>query len=479
MNLRVYFISLFLIIAFCQSAFANNADSKKPLYWIDPMEPTIHYDKPGKSRMGMAVVPIYADENQNNQGGTVIKIAPEVVNNLSMRTAVVNKGTMAQRIETVGYVNPDETAIGHIHTYAEGWVRKLMVKTVGERVTKGQLLLQLFSPILINAEEEFLIALTSGSGELASAAHKKLLTLGVSEKQIQRVRSNKKSDQLIDVYAQQNGFITELNIREGMRVTPETTIMSLTDLADVWLMAEIYENQASLIAVSEDVEARLASMPNTILKGHIDYVYPQVDQTTRTLKIRMRFDNPNNLVKPGMYANVSILAKPLQNVIAIPQEALIRTGQGDRVIVALGGGRFEPRIVTVASESGDQVIIASGLKPGEQIVTSAQFLIDSEANLKGALDRLTLPKTSANHNEVSKDQTAAASIIATGVIKAINLSAHNLKIAHNPIKELNWPAMTMDFAVATNVDLAHLKIGDTVEFTLSSKNDDYVITAIK
>lgn len=506
-----FIIFLFIIGTFFGATFAseNSNSSKKPIYWIDPMEPTIHYDKPGKSRMGMDVVPIYAEDNQASNGAPIVKIDPEVVNNLGVRIETVTKGTLLARVETVGYINPDENAISHVHTYTDGWVKKLMVKAAGEKVAKDQLLLQLYSPTLVNAEEEYLIALGTNN-ELTAAARKKLLTLGISEKQIARVQSNKKSDQLIDVYAPQAGIISELNIREGMQVNPNTTIMSLADLTNVWLMAEVYESQAQLVAVGVAAEARLTSMPDKILKGQVDYIYPQVDSTTRTLKIRLRFANPDNTLKPGMYANVSLLAKPIQDVISIPQEALIRTGQGDRVIVALGDGRFEPRIVTAGMESGDRIAIIAGLTPGEQVVTSAQFLIDSEANLKGVLERLTSPakntinKTevhsvqqttnnmssntetkkqltvnSAQDNKSKKSDEAAIDPVAFGTIKAVKAQEHQVKISHQPIKELNWPAMTMDFTVTNEVDLSQLKVGDAVQFNLQAKGDDFVISNIQ
>lgn len=476
---------IFIISGLFQLGIANEkmVTGKKILYWIDPMEPTVHYDKPGKSHMGMDVIPVYAEDETTNHPSSVIKISPAVVDNLGVRTAPVMQGDFAQNIETVGYINVDEDAISHVHTYTEGWVKKLFVKAVGDPVTKGQLIFQLYSPTLVNAQEEYLIALNTHQSDLIRASQKKLLALGISEKQIEHIKTVKKSDSLINIYAPQNGVVTELNIREGMQVTPEMTILSLADLTQVWLMAEIYESQASLVSVGQEADAQLSSLPGKILKGHVNYVYPQVDPTTRTLKIRLHFDNPDNFLKPGMYANISLLAKPKQNVMSIPQEALIRTEHGDRVIVSLGQGNFEPRVVIAGLESGNRVEIISGLKSGEQVVTSSQFLIDSEANLKGALDRLTaLPPLKTAIQTKTADNSSKdvkkTDIIGSGIIKAIQPAAHKLTISHQPISALHWPAMTMDFTVADNVDLSPLKPGSKIQFHLKKNGDEFVITSI-
>jgi len=500
-NFYMHMIKHILLIGFlvCMSglfqfsmADGNMTSHKKILHWIDPMEPTVHYGNPGKSRMGMDVVPVYADDATSSDKA-VVKISPAIVDNLGVRTEQVIQGDFTQRIETVGYINIDENTISQVHTYVDGWIRKLLIKAAGEKVAKGQLILQFYSPVLNEAQEEYLITLNDPSSHLTQAAHQKLLALGISENQIQQIKKSHQLNQLIDIYSPQNGIISELNVREGMQVTPSTTIMSLADLKDVWMMAEVYETQAQLVSAGQEAEARLSSLPGKILKGRIDYVYPQVDPTTRTLKIRLRFDNPDNQLKPGMYANISLLAKSKSNVISIPQEALIRTEQGDRVIVALGNGRFEPRIVTAGIESGNRIEITSGLKQGESVVTSAQFLIDSEANLKGALDRLTpvdppvntgsisqpnrtQSSSSATHQEVQKTD-----IVGVGVIKNVKVAEHQLTISHQPIRALQWPAMTMDFSVVKEIDLSQLKPGNTIQFHLKQNgqnSDEFFITSI-
>ena len=465
-----------ILIGRISGYFDKTTIEKKPLYWVDTMEPTVHYPGPGKSRMGMELTPVYPEEGQTADQS--VRISPTVINNLGVRTAQVQQGTLAKRIETVGYVEPNENKISHVHTYADGWIKKLIVKTVGEAVKEGQLLMQLYSPTLINAQEEYLIALGSHNQSLINASYKKLQTLHISEQQIQRLKKSRRAEQLVDIYAHQAGVVTALNVREGMRVTPDIEMMSLVDLSSIWMIAQIFEEQSLWVKVGELAEARLSAIPGKIWKGVVEYIYPQVDPTSRTLKIRFRFENPDGILKPNMYANVNIFTEPKENVLSIPMEALIRNSQGNRVIVALSEGRFQARSVTTGIESGDQVEILSGLKKGEKVVVSGQFLIDSETNLKAGLERLD---TSSNTSS-TKQATAEAdtSIESKGIIKALNASTYSLILQHEPIPALNWPDMTMDFAVDKNIDLNLFKIGDHVQFYLKKdKENNFVITEMK
>jgi len=361
---------------------------KKPLYWIDSMEPQIHYPGPGKSRMGMELVPVYPDEKKSTEESGAIHITSTVVNNLGVRTVLAQKGTLARGIETVGYIEPNENKIIHINPYAEGWIKSLVVKAVGEPVKKGQLIVQFYSPQLVNAQEEYLIFLDSKNQNLIKASYKKLLSLRVSEQQIQQLSQTRKANELINIYAPQDGIISALPVREGSRITPETEIMILVDLSNIWMIAQIFEDQASWVKVGETVEARLPAFPGKIWKGEIDYIYPEVDPMTRTLKVRFRFNNPEGLLKPNMYANIKLFGESKPNVLTIPMEALIRTSKGDRVVVSNDNGQFDVRPVSVGIESSDQVEILSGLTSGEKVVVSGQFLIDSESNLKSSFERL-------------------------------------------------------------------------------------------
>ncbi|MBI2791820.1 MAG: efflux RND transporter periplasmic adaptor subunit [Gammaproteobacteria bacterium] len=371
---------------------------KKALYWIDPMEPTIHYPKSGKSRMNMELVPVYSDD-QKLEDPNAVMISASVVNNLGIRVAPVKQGLLPRKIEAVTYIVPNENNIYHIHTYAEGWIKKLVVRAIGESVKQDQLLVQLYSPMLINAQEEYLSALASGNKQIIESSYKKLRTLKISESQIEHVKSIRKADQLVDIFSPQNGIINELNAREGMHVTPENEIMSLVDLSSIWMIAQIFENEASWVKEGQKAQVSFAAFPGKEWDGKVDYIYPEIDPMTRTLKVRFLFKNRDKILKINMYGNITLLAEPKQSALSIPLEALIRSSQGARVIVALKNGHFQVRTVKVGIESGDRVEILSGLKEGENVVVSGQFLIDSEANLKASSERLEFTPNEGNQQQ--------------------------------------------------------------------------------
>jgi len=361
-------------------------DKREILYWVAPMDPNYRRDQPGKSPMGMDLVPVYADA-ANRDAGTV-SIDPAVVENLGARTAKVERGPLWRRIDTVGYVAFDERRISHIHLRTDGWIETLSVKSNGERVKQGDLLFELYSPDLVNAQEEYVQALRGNNDYLRQASRERLEALGVSTGQIRQIEKNRRASQRVKVYASQDGIVDSLNVREGMYVKPATEVMALADLSSVWLLVDIFERQSDWVAPGQPAEVRLGYLPGRVWEGEVEFVYPTIDPKTRTLQARLRFDNPDEALKPDMYATVAIYAGPKQAVLSIPREALIKTGRGQRVILALGGGKFRAREVTAGIESGDFVEITSGLDEGDTVVTSAQFLIDSEASLRASFQRM-------------------------------------------------------------------------------------------
>lgn len=362
---------------------------RKILYWVAPMDPHYHSNKPGKSPMGMDLIPVYA--NQEAQDKDIVKISPQMVDNLGVRTAVVSLRTLPRIIDTVGYVTANEDHIEQVNLYTSGWIRKLYVNKTGESVKKGQVLADIYSPTLNNAQEEYLLALKNKDAALIHANEKKLVTLGVSPQQINRLKQTRKANKLIPLYVSENGIISSLNIREGMFVKPNTSLMTIEDLSNIWVIAEVFDNQANWVKEKQTAIATFSYLPGKVWQGQVDYVYPQLDPKTHTLRVRILFSNPDLALKPEMYANIKIFAKPVEKVLAIPHESLIRTGEGDRVILALGNGKFRAQAVSIGIESGNWVAVLSGLKAGDKIVTSAQFLIDSESNLEASLTRISSP----------------------------------------------------------------------------------------
>ncbi len=388
---------------------APESKEKKVKYWVAPMNPTYRRDEPGKSPMGMDLLPVYEGEEEDmDDEVSIVKIRPEVVNNLGVRTAKVERGPLWKRIGTVGYIDYDETRINHIHTRTEGWIEKLQVRAEGEEVKRSQLLFELYSPPLINAQEEYLQAIASGNRLLAAASKEKLSALGISKSQIDRLEKDKKVVQNINFYAPQSGVLINLGVREGMYIKPETQILSIANLDTIWLLAEVFERQANWVEVGQSAEATLPSMPGVIWKGTVEYIYPDLDPVTRTLRVRLRFDNSKEKLKPNMYSHVTIFSGEKKDVISIPREALIRDAHQQRVIKALGEGRFQAQEVISGMESGDWVEIISGLNEDDDIVISSQFLIDSESNLKASLNRMQaveddMSDHSMEHDEMNKE----------------------------------------------------------------------------
>ncbi len=360
---------------------------RKILYWVAPMNPNFRSDKPGKSPMGMDLVPVYADQKKP-AAAQGVRIDPRVVENLGVRTAPVQRGDLPRLIETVGYVTFDEDRLSHVHLRTSGWIEKLYFKSEGEPVHRGDVLFDLYSPELVNAQEEYLQAIRMGNAALRRASRERLRALGIGEGEIAHIRKSRQVRQLIPIRARQDGIIDRLKVREGMYVKPKDEVMMLADLSRVWLQVDVFERQSAWVKLGQPAQVRLPYMPGRVWRGKVTFIYPDIDPKTRTLRVRLRFDNQDGLLKPNMYADVRIAAAPRRNVLSIPREALIRTGNAERVIVALGNGRFDARPVVAGIESGDRVEIVRGLRENERVVTSAQFLIDSESSLQASMARM-------------------------------------------------------------------------------------------
>jgi Cu(I)/Ag(I) efflux system membrane fusion protein len=370
-----------------EPASAAKTGEREILYWQAPMDPSYRRDEPGKSPMGMDLIPVYAD---GAAGGDpdVVSIDPAIVNNLGVRTAEVEYGPLSRRIETVGYVRYDEDTVHHIHTRADGWIENLAVNTSGEPVTRGALLFELYSPTLVNAHEEYLAALQSRNTALHKASRARLASLGVTESEIRRLEEERTVRQRIPVVAKTDGVVAHLGVRHGMYITPATEVMSIAELDRVWVLAEVFERQSAWVRPGQRAEVELDYLPGERWQGTVDYVYPELDPTTRTLTIRLKFDNATEVLRPHMFARVTVYGTETGPVVHVPREALIRGGSADRVVTALGDGRFRARRVETGIEAGNRIEIRSGISAGDRIVTSGQFLIDSESNIDTSLARM-------------------------------------------------------------------------------------------
>ncbi|MEM8815126.1 MAG: efflux RND transporter periplasmic adaptor subunit [Pseudomonadota bacterium] len=367
-------------------ASAASSAERQILYWVAPMDPNFRRDAPGKSPMGMDLVPVYADEAGSRPG--VVSIDPAIASNLGVRTATAERSSLPRIVETMTHVAYDETTLKHVHTRVEGWIETLDVSAAGDPVRQGDLLFELYSPTLVNAQQEFLSALRSGNATLRGASRDRLAALGMTGADIAELERDRKVKQRVRFVAETDGVVAMLGVRNGMFVTPETDALSIAALDSVWVFAEVLERQATWVAAGQLAELRFEALPGERFETQVEYVYPELDPISRTLRLRLRVENPGRALRPNMLGRARIAGRETWPIVHVPREAVIRGGRGSRVVVALGDGRYESRRVLAGIESGDRLAVRRGLAEGETVVVSGQFLIDSESNVDTALSRM-------------------------------------------------------------------------------------------
>lgn len=452
---------------------ATHSDEKIPLYWVAPMDANYRRDKPGKSPMGMDLVPVYDDGGKGpDEGPGTIRISPDVINNLGVRTAIASYQSVQTEINTVGYVAYDEDKLVHIHPRVQGWIEKLYVKAIGDPVKRDQALYEIYSPELVNAQEELLLAINRKNNSLIRAAENRLTALQLPKSAINQLKKSKQVQQTITFYAPQDGVVENLKIREGYYVKPGSTLMSIGDLSEVWVEAEVFERQAGQVKTDTPVTMTLDYLPGKKWQGQVDYIYPTLDAKTRTVKVRLRFKNEDGIFKPNMFAQIAIHTKGDEQALLIPKEALIRTGNQDRVVLALGEGSFKSITVSVGRFDSENVEILEGLNEGQSIVSSAQFLLDSESSKSSDFKRMS---------QVDAKNSAAvpSSVWVSAYIESMMADNHMLSLTHDPIPEWSWPEMTMDFTVADAVDISELENGMNLHVEVTKTSDgNYQISNI-
>jgi Cu(I)/Ag(I) efflux system membrane fusion protein len=368
------------------------ATQDAPSYWYDPMHPSTHFDKPGKSPfMDMQLVPKYADRAGSDGSGAPtrsIEIDPRVVQTLGIRLATVEQGSLARVVDTVGLVAVDEHRIEAIQVREPGWVERLDVRAVGDSVRRGQLLAGIYSPDLLATQQELLIARGAHDPTLIEAARRRLGLFGLSDVQIARIEKTGEAERRVDYYAPFDGYVMELGARQGAAVEPGATLFQLANLSSVWMIAEVPEAQAAWVKTGSPAEAQVPALPGERFNGKVDYLYPELTQATRTLKIRVVINNPDRHLRPGMFATAHLRGSTQESVLTVPTEAVIKTGTRSVVIVADDATHFRPAVVRVGAEHDGRSQILEGVHVGQSVVASGQFLIDSEANLRSAFDDL-------------------------------------------------------------------------------------------
>ena len=371
------------------------AAEKKPLYWYDPMKPEVKFGAPGKSPfMDMQLVPRYAEAGAAPGGSDEVQIDPRMVQNLGVRTSKVRRGSLASSLETVGVVMANERGYTTVESRVSGWVERLAVRAVNDPVRRGELLAEIYAPELLAAQQEFLLAVSTGDASLVAASKSRLGFLGLNTSQIAQLARSHQSTRRVSLFAPADGYVMELGVREGAQVAPGMALFKLADLSSVWVSAEVPEALAAQAVEGAPVQVRLAAFPGEVFKGKVDFIYPELTAATRTLKLRAVLANRERKLRPGMFAQLSLGAGTAKTALLVDTPAIIQKGGQALVLVADGGGRFKPTLVSTGAERGGQTEILSGLEEGAEVVVSGQFLIDSEANLSGVLERFA-PATPA------------------------------------------------------------------------------------
>jgi Cu(I)/Ag(I) efflux system membrane fusion protein/cobalt-zinc-cadmium efflux system membrane fusion protein len=408
---------------------SGGSDPDKPVgerkikYWVAPMDPTFIRDEPGKSPMGMDLVPVYEDQAAS---GSIISVDPVTSQNMGVRMALVTRKDLSRTIRTVGLIGYEEQKQFSINSKVDGWVERLHVNETGQVVKKGAPLLEIYSPALVSAQEEFLLArnnnitlaespfpvIADGAKRLQDASRRRLKLWDISERQIARLEKTGEVMNSLTLYAPYDGIVTMKMVREGQFIKGGMELLTLSDISKVWVYADIYEYEMPWVKVGQKARIVLPYVGSEPIESTVSYIYPFVEPKTRTVKARFDIDNPGFVLKPEMYVNVRLESEPVADALTIPVEAVLHSGEKQTVFVALGDGKFEPRQVKTGMQNDDgDIEIVQGLLEGEHVVTSAQFMLDSESKLREAIQKMLEPETpsaaahgNAGHDMRNKDE---------------------------------------------------------------------------
>jgi Cu(I)/Ag(I) efflux system membrane fusion protein/cobalt-zinc-cadmium efflux system membrane fusion protein len=401
---RLFLPLIIAVLAVVTSVPHTEAAEKKIKYWAAPMDPTYIRNEPGKSPMGMDLIPVYEDDAQS---GSTISIDPVTVQNMGVRTAPVVQGDISRRIRTVGLIGFEEPKQYSVNAKIAGWVEKLHVNQTGQQVEKGQPLLEIYSPELVTAQQELILAkqnlaALSGSGfpeiadgakRLLEASRQRLSLWDVSDRQVARIEKSGKVRKSLTLYAPHSGIVSMKMVNQGMYIKPGAALFEISDLSNVWVYADLYENELPFVKVGQQATVTLPYAGEESRTAKVTYLYPYVDAKTRTVKARLEFANADFALRPEMYVNVEIRTDPRRDVLSVPAEAVLNSGSTQTVFVDLGEGKFAPRVVKTGVQGDDGMLeIVEGVSAGEVVVISAQFMFDSESRLREAINKMLEPE---------------------------------------------------------------------------------------
>ena len=412
----------------------NGSDKGKIMYWRAPMNPNEIYDSPGKSQMGMDLVPVY--ENESSDEG-VVTVDGSILQSMNVKMEFVKSRKLNSIIYTNGIVTTDERKEFIISSKLNGWIEKLYVNFVGQKVTKGQKLMEIYSPELVAAQQELITALkfketssSKTSDNLVQNAIRKLELLDIAKSEIDAIIKSKQTKKYIPLYAPSNGTVLVKEVVEGQKITPNKQLMAIADLSDLWIKADIYESELGAIKVGTDTEITFNYSPGKVYKGKITFIYPTVDPVTRTVSVRIDIQNKNAELKPAMFGNVKIIGEGSAKTPSVPETAVIRSGKKNIVVLGLGEGKFKPVEVTLGNYSDGFYQVIKGLKLNDKIVTSGQFMLDSESSLRSAVKLFSSSnaKEIEDHNMTDEemknmDSEKVDSIVREGIINVEAIDA--------------------------------------------------------
>lgn len=462
----------------------GNAESNEPLYWVAPMDSNYRQDEPGRSPMGMDLVPVYAEDSDSDMGVGAVKVAAHVQNNMGVRLGDVRTGQLSNTLSTLARIEVAEDQMHVVSPRIEGWLEKLHVNTTSQNVAKGQPLFEIYSPMLVTAQEEFLTALKAKSPLLIDAVRKRLQALGVSDALLQRLEKTRQVEQTVLFSAKQSGVVTSITQRQGSYVTPGMPVMSISSLDTVWLVSEVFEGNVQGLALGNPVAVRMVD--GSTIDAQVDFIYPLLDAKTQTLQIRSILPNADGRLKPNMFAEAEIQLVAEAPVLLVPTEALIRLGDQDRVVLALDSTSFKSVAVEIGRVGDDFAEVKHGLRDGDRVVTSAQFLIDSESSKTSDFARMDLMPDAifhGMHDAVDQGMKKGMSpdsasyrdamqptelIWVQAKVKSINAASGTLTLTHAAIPEWNRPSMTMPMNAGPAVDLTSVIVGEDYEIQFSS-----------
>lgn len=483
---------------------AAGAQADKPtgkiLYYRNPMGLPDTSPEPKKDPMGMDYIPVYEGE-EPAAGAPLVKISVDKVQKLGVRTEAAAPRELTRTVRAVATIQADERRLHTVAPKFEGWIQKLYVNTTGQLVRRGEALMDVYSPDLITAQQEYLIAwkgtqtVKGGSPEvqasmqqLVDSALQRLRNWDISETELRRLQQESKARQYLTLRSPVNGVVLEKPSIQGKRFMAGEVLYEIADLSNVWMLADVFEQDLGMVHQGQSATIRVDAYPDKVFTGTVTFIYPTVTPETRTAKVRIELANVQGLLKPGMYARAEFAASHGKDkALAVPDSAVLDTGTRQLVLVQRGEGRFEPRPVKLGMRADGYIEVLDGLKAGENVVVSANFLIDAESNLKAALGSFGHSAHGAKPGEKEQAKpgtSAAAPKPAThrgeGGVEAVDLARDTVTIAHGPIASLKWPAMTMTFRVKDAALLQPVKPGQKIVFDMVEETaGEYVIVGVQ